>query len=670
MATAMLSKKRTAYDQLQDDNEGTPASAVARQESGADDERQRSGEEGSWPPSPEAVAAEPGTPEGSAETKAGADVAAGEGFRHLPRRGNSREGHSKVPCVVEMADLSANRPKAMDDDVNDIEPQVESDDAKSHTIGELLERLGMGRFGWRVVRVSWMLFFVAGWQGSMIPFLLDAAGDPDGDWARNKGQTEILTMVDKGIIMVMGAIGGMVGNLLLGHVSDAYGRVIALVLIVGACMVTGVGIALSPSKTILFVLLTVNPFSRDGLCMIVASMLVEWLPTAQRSVHQIFLHAVWNMARLVIVVWWTICSPDDHWTIFFLVCVTVPACSFAWLVARGWRYEPSRWLAVNGHTANAIRNIRLAAKVSRREGRLPAGWDDPEKLRVSSDGGGTVHMERSSNREDLCNCATMALIVGNSAVVIILSFSSVSLFVWALEYFRRIGAKDAIEPAMAAAPVAKIFINSLMVVGGPGRCIVDTVPHVWLIRFGLLSFGLAIILLTLVGTYSTVLIVLLMYVCNCCDEIVWAVQNQYMIECFPTTVRNTAMGIAYTAGHLGTLCASGVGPAMDWWSPEALFYFFGAISVGGAVIAMLLPDRGAESVSDTMRVGEKKPKAEEMQSLPPEPVADAPPMAPNVAAPPLPKVAGTGPRTVASNENGHHVHAQVLGKPDSEESWH
>lgn len=51
---------------------------------------------------------------------------------------------------------------------------------------------------------------------TLVPYVLDAAGDPAVDWARRAGPAGVFSVRDKSLAMLCAGLAGMGGNLVLG----------------------------------------------------------------------------------------------------------------------------------------------------------------------------------------------------------------------------------------------------------------------------------------------------------------------------------------------------------------------------------------------------------------------------------------------------------------------
>eukprot|EP00667_Euglena_gracilis_P007812 EG_transcript_7898 len=426
------------------------------------------------------------------------------------------------------------------------------------TVGAAIEAIGVSRHHWGIIAMVWLAWIVSGWLATFVPVVLDAAGNPEGDWALRGA--EVLTTRHKLVTLFLAGLVGMAGNLLIGHLSDRRGRVVASLCAAGVCSVVVYGVGMARHRLLLMALIIFSPFSRDGVPGVTQCLLAEWLPDGARGFFLVVLHALWSVGRLGLTLLWTACPPQQHWGSFCAAVGIAPTLLCGWLVLRGRSYESPRWLAVNGDFKQCMANLQLAAESSPCN-KLPSAWDvDVHTLHSDAHPEGAKHSSSPGTFRQLMAPVLRTRVALLCLSIVGLFFGSSGYFMWSMEFFRRIGVDP--QPMMVAAPLGKIACNVLLVVPGPGRCIVDRCPAAPLMRLGFL--GCAACLALHCVPLSPAVLCAVVFLGQVFEEMVWTVGGIYMTEAFPTAIRSTAVGFLFTVGHVGSMLSSSfAGEMMD-----------------------------------------------------------------------------------------------------------
>lgn len=367
-------------------------------------------------------------------------------------------------------------------------------------------------------------------------------------------------------------------------------------------VVAGIGFLLARTKIVLLFMICINPFLKDGAAMVTNAMLAEWLPVQWRGIFIVTLHAFWNVGRLLITMVWAIIPPAEHWMLFFVVAAIVPVTLSLFLRIFGWRYESPRWLAVSGNIDACITNLKLAARTRKTTEDLPVGWDDPLVLKCSSSSGDAVEgSERLiwTQMSDLMNPEVRYVVIVLCMIFFFLFYGAIGFFYWAIEYFKVAGLQAAIVPSMIAAPIGKILANVGLIIGGPGRCLMDRCDRIPIMQVGFFGFGFSILLLC--GTSNVILITANVFVGHVFQEIIWAGGCIYVTEAFPTSVRNTATGLIFTVGQTGSIIASTVsGLQMEIWIYLPMVVMAACLIAAGILCFALPSESRDKPLSDTL----------------------------------------------------------------------
>lgn len=477
---------------------------------------------------------------------------------------------------------------------------------KQIRISDVIEQLDLTPHQWHTIYFTWWLWISVGWVLTLVVYMMDAAGESKSDWTRLTAAEHRLTVHDKSLTILIGGAAAIVTSPIIGSLSDVLGRMPSTEI----CMVLGtfvtIGFGLARSKLVLMVVFCLN--ATGGACSITQSLLAEWLPVRWRGIFTVSLHAFWNVGRFAVTGLWIVLPPNQHWTEFFLVASIPVVILVIYMRARGWRYESPRWLAVRGNMDGCIRVLSLLATSSGGSEELPSGWDDPNALSLEDDAGQAVQVEEHPIKQQLAELTDpdkQRLLVLLGVIGLAVHYASMSLFFWAMEYFKMIDLRAAVVPVMVAAPLGKIASNVLVIVGGPGACLIDRYARVPLMQVGYFGFGICISLLCTVK--SIIGLAAIMFFAMVFEELIWTVGSIYMMELFPTTVRNTALGVIGGLGHIGGIVGTALcGPLMERWVYLPMVLMSSFLFCGGVVCCLLTEDRSHKTLSDTIGYGSLK----------------------------------------------------------------
>jgi len=467
---------------------------------------------------------------------------------------------------------------------------------KPFTVSTFLETVGLTRHHYCTILFASWIFVFAGWAGTAPVYIMDAAAQINSDWTHITSAQDRLTVEDRSWILLVGSILAAFGNALIGYWSDIFGRILVMECCIANGLIAAIGFVVARSKVQLLLCLIINPFIKDGAAGIAQVLLAEWAPVQWRGILIIALHATWNVGRLAMTFLWVVLPPGEHWHAFVVASGMPILLLSAYTRFRAWQYESPRWLAVSGYTKQCIETLQLAADGVE----LPEGWDHPDLLKVEDHAGGLTQAEKKSSFEKLADLNTPDIrrsLATMSASFFAINWASGAFFYWSIEYFEVAGLREAVQPAMVAAPVAKVLCVVGMIVGGPGRCIIDTWPRVFLVQLGFAGFGVC--LLVMCSLTSTVPIVASVFLLNAFEELVWTAGSVYCIEIFPTSVRNTAGSVVWTCGNLGGIIGNSLsGELMKIW-PCLPFLVASAWMILGTMVCFFSQeDRGKKTLSD------------------------------------------------------------------------
>eukprot|EP00427_Karlodinium_veneficum_P049601 CAMPEP_0169245504 /NCGR_PEP_ID=MMETSP1016-20121227/34224_1 /TAXON_ID=342587 /ORGANISM="Karlodinium micrum, Strain CCMP2283" /LENGTH=499 /DNA_ID=CAMNT_0009325997 /DNA_START=18 /DNA_END=1517 /DNA_ORIENTATION=+ len=435
-----------------------------------------------------------------------------------------------------------------------------------HTIGSVLDQLGMTRHHWHVTILAWWIFFLSGWVYAMAPYLLDAVGGKHTDWVERTSKTERMHDSTKSIAMLFAGFAALLGNPIMGYLADSYGRISTMAMALLLVSVGTLGFAFSSSWKMLVACMCLAPFGRDGTNPIAQSLMAEWVPIAYRGRLIAVAHLVFNIGRLALTVLWLICPPRETWLTFFLASSALPVLTTVYLVLRGASYESPRWLALAGRYPLLKANLCLAAQSC--DNPLAKDWCEPANLGLDGQFGSSA-----LKLDDGKPVAQRALFAGGIGVdarmtglrtticlfgvcFFCVSYASWGMFTWTIDFLKAIEANAAVS-AVFASPLAKIFGNVVLVCPWFGKSPIDYFGRLLIFRIGMFGFSTFLFAFCLCGNNSfiitTVVFGALMF-----EEFVWTVGSTCVTEAFPTSFRNTASAYIFMCASAGGIVASAV----------------------------------------------------------------------------------------------------------------
>ncbi|XP_006156612.1 solute carrier family 22 member 8 [Tupaia chinensis] len=194
-----------------------------------------------------------------------------------------------------------------------------------------------------------------GTQGATEPCL-------DG-WIYNSTQDSIVTEWDlvcdsrklKQLAQSLYMAGLLIGGLVLGYLSDRFGR--KIILTCGYLMLAagGSGAAFSPSFSIYLVCRFLSGFGTAGISLSTIILSVEWVPTRMRAITSSVLGYSYTIGQFFLP-GLAYAIPQWRW---LQLTVSVPY--FIFLLLSWWIPESIRWLVLSGKSSKALKILQQVA---------------------------------------------------------------------------------------------------------------------------------------------------------------------------------------------------------------------------------------------------------------------------------------------------------------------
>ena len=428
-------------------------------------------------------------------------------------------------------------------------------------VADLVDEAGWKRHTTFVVATVWATWFMLGWSGYLTSFLMEAAGNPSSTWASD-GQA--MTTEMKSSTLFFAGVFGMGGNLLLGVLSDRYGRTVAcLTSMAFVCFAMG-GFLTAQTNESLSLVMMLTPFSRDGVASITGALLAEWVPSSKRGVMLTLCHGAWNLGRLGITLWWTTMPPIHVWHQFVLGAATIPIVLLLWWALFRRRLESPRWFCSHRDVAglaSSLRSLDIQTEIKdvtdvRKESGLAALWE--------------WALLHKSIVARLCTISALNYSVHGS------------LSIWFIIYLERT-TPTSLDTSLIVAPIAKITATLVL----SGGNVIERLPRrTWMV-IGLIGSAVTLYLHTCPQFYGWVTWI----VCfrEFCAEIIHSAWGLYLTETFPTRCRTTGIGAIALVGHIGTILGTSTSGTLMDRAVHLPVYLWSASLLLTALLAITLP---------------------------------------------------------------------------------
>ncbi len=428
--------------------------------------------------------------------------------------------------------------------------------AASETVGEVIDRIGFGRFQRRLMWICG-----ASWAADAMEVLLIGFAVPSlmADWGLSREQGGLLTSLL--------FAGMLLGAWFWGQFSDYTGRRFSFVTTIGIDSFFGFLSALAPSFPVLLVLRFFTGFGVGGTLPVDYAMFSEYLPTRHRGRHLVYLESFWALG-------------------------TVAAAALAWLIIPqfpeiGWRYL----LAASALPGLIVFWIRRAMPESPRYLLIKGDADGARQVlqRVAQENGvnlyiGTLAVEAAHTQVPLRTIFTRQYLSQTLMTTLVwfsLSLAYYGVFTWLPSIFRAQG--------FALLPVYQnTFLLALAQLPGyfSAAWLIEVVGRPRTLGLYLLGSAAATYVFAVVSNATD--IVLASALMSFFALGAWGVLYAYTPELYPTSARGTGMGWAGGVARIAGIMAPLLGAwLLDVALTLALTTYAVAFAVAGATALIL-----------------------------------------------------------------------------------
>lgn len=221
------------------------------------------------------------------------------------------------------------------------------------TIDEAIERIGVGKFQWRLFAINGFTWAADAMEVLIIGFVIPAIMTLWG-----------LTSVQAGVVASATFAGMFVGAWGWGALADHIGRRRVFMLAVVLDALFGLLSALSPNLTVLIILRFLTGTAVGGTLPVDYAVMSEFLPSRQRGAFLVYLESFWSVGTLIVALLaWALIPqlPQDGWR-YLLAASALPGLISFWI--RRDVPESPRHLLVNGRADEARAVLEQVAAIN------------------------------------------------------------------------------------------------------------------------------------------------------------------------------------------------------------------------------------------------------------------------------------------------------------------
>lgn len=219
------------------------------------------------------------------------------------------------------------------------------------SVDEAIERLGMGKFQWRIFMTVGLCSSADAIQVLILSYLSVVL---KSEWDLSSAQASLITSSV--------FVGAMFGSVLFGPLADRIGRRPTLLLAAIMIALFGVLTSTTSSYVVLLSLLSMVGVGVGGLT-VPYDTLAEYLPNSYRGASLLAVNYFWTFGSMLALLAAYVSLQRFHSWRFMIVATSIPC----WISAIvGWFAVPEtpRWLVANQKSSQALQTLRQAAKTN------------------------------------------------------------------------------------------------------------------------------------------------------------------------------------------------------------------------------------------------------------------------------------------------------------------
>eukprot|EP01001_Neometanema_parovale_P002841 NODE_1358_length_1768_cov_108.875988_g1289_i0.p1 GENE.NODE_1358_length_1768_cov_108.875988_g1289_i0~~NODE_1358_length_1768_cov_108.875988_g1289_i0.p1 ORF type:complete len:521 (+),score=55.46 NODE_1358_length_1768_cov_108.875988_g1289_i0:69-1565(+) len=456
---------------------------------------------------------------------------------------------------------------------------------------EALDRIGLGPWHFLFIVLFGFSNVADAVELSTIGYILDIYRGAD-DQPLTKLQKSFLTSAAFGGMIVGGFIGGILSDL-IGHK-----RTLCYALILNS--LSGLACAASPNAIALIFFRVLAGLGCGGIVPALFTWASEMLPESRRGFGMNAVAFFWCIGTLMcggmayyILDGKRIADPEMQWRVFLALCSS-PALLVTLFLIAGVPESP-HWLIAKKRHAEARTTLLFLARANGFPGH-PFSILPNEEPRDATTAVPIPKPRKTQLQMSMMLFGPKLLRITIALLVVwfMLSFASYGLSTWIVVLFKDIGIDD-------------VYLSALIFNAGqiPGSIfamlILDSVGRRLMLELGLFSSAILALLFAFGKQQGQGFLVGVSCAFSSASVICWQVLNCLSTECFPTSIRSTAMGFLAVGGRVGVIVAQFVNAQLMGPPPHVaiLLVVTGATMFVGLGATIMLPrDAGEHLVQD------------------------------------------------------------------------
>ncbi|XP_054426621.1 organic anion transporter 3 [Pteronotus mesoamericanus] len=371
--------------------------------------------------------------------------------------------------------------------------------------------------------------------------------------------------------------GTLIGGILLGSLSDRFGRKPILSCSYLLLAASGASAAISPNLPIYMALRFLCGFSTAGVILSTVILVVEWTPSRVRAITSVGVGYFYTFGQFIlpglayIILQW-------RW---LQLTVSVPY--FAFFLLSWWIPESIRWMVLSGKSLKALKVLRWVAAINGKEEEAEKISLEELKINLQKEVSLTKYSTRDLFRRPILRHMTFSLSLawfstGFSYYSLALNVEDFGVNLYLLQLI--FGGIDV--------PAKFLTILSMNYLGR--RTTEVTV---------LILAGGAILALTFVPSDLQTLRTVLAVFGKGCLSSSFSCLYLYTSELYPTVIRQTGMGVSNLMTRMGSMMAPLVRITAEW-HPVVPNVIFGTIALLGGSVSLFLPETLNQPLPETL----------------------------------------------------------------------